>query len=93
MRRHLKMWPARLAPHLLFLVPELLVAAGPFVITSTPGAGGRPRFRMPDFFYGGQALIEGVMMRGRTTVAMTVRPPSGEMRTYSEPLPGALARR
>ena len=46
------------------------------------------RFRMPDFFYGGQALIEGVMMRGRTTVAMSVRPPSGEIGTMSEPLPG-----
>ena len=31
-------------------------------------------------------------MRGRTTVAMSVRPPSGEIRTYSEPLPAALAR-
>lgn len=92
MRRHLNGWPARLAPHLLFLVPELLVAAGPFVISSIARAGQRPRFRMPDFFYGGQALIEGVMMRGRTTVVMTVRPPSGEIRTYSEPLPAALAR-
>ena len=45
---------------------------------------------MPDFFYGGQALIEGVMMRGRTTVAMSVRPPSGVIRTMSEPLPPAL---
>ena len=92
MRRHLTGWRVRLAPHLLFLVPELLAAAGPFVITSIARAGERPRFRMPDFFYGGQALIEGVMMRGRTTVAMSVRPPSGEIRTYSEPLPGAMAR-
>jgi uncharacterized protein YqhQ len=91
-RRHLSRWPARLAPHLLFLIPELLVAAGPFVITSVARPGERPRFRMPDFFYGGQALIEGVMMRGRTTVAMSVRPPSGEIRTYSEALPAALAR-
>jgi uncharacterized protein YqhQ len=90
MRRSLKGWPARLAPHLLFVVPELLMAAGPFVIQAVGRAGERPRFRMPDFFYGGQALIEGVMMRGRTTVAMSVRPPSGEIRTYSEPLPGAL---
>ena len=92
MRRRLPRWPTRLAPHLVFLVPELLVAAGPFVITSTTRAGEKPRFRLPDFFYGGQALIEGVMMRGRTTVAMSVRPPSGEIRTYSEPLPAALAR-
>jgi uncharacterized protein YqhQ len=91
-RRHLSRWPARLAPHLVFLIPELLVAAGPFVITSVARPGERPRFRMPDFFYGGQALIEGVMMRGRTTVAMSVRPPSGEIRTYSEALPAALAR-
>lgn len=92
MRRPLIRWPRRLAPHLFSLVPELLMAAGPFVITSVARAGERPRFRMPDFFYGGQALIEGVMMRGRTTVAMSVRPPSGEIRTYSEPLPRALAR-
>jgi uncharacterized protein YqhQ len=46
---------------------------------------------MPDFFYGGQALIEGVMMRGRTSIAMSVRPPTGEIRTLTEPLPQALA--
>ena len=92
MRRHLTGWPARLAPHLLFLIPELLMAAGPFVIGTVSRAGERARFRMPDFFYGGQALIEGVMMRGRTTVAMSVRPPSGEILTYSEQLPAALSR-
>jgi len=92
MSRHLNGRTARLLPHLLFLIPELLMAAGPFVITAVTRAGERPRFRIPDVFYGGQALIEGVMMRGRTSVAMTVRPPSGELRTYSEPLPAALAR-
>ena len=91
MRRRLTRWPAHLAPHLLFLVPELLMAAGPLVIGAVTDASGRRRFRMPDFFYGGQALIEGVMMRGRTTVAMSVRPPSGEIRTMSEPLPAALS--
>jgi hypothetical protein len=91
MRRRLTGWPALLAPHLVFLIPELLMAAGPFVISAVARAGERPRFRMPDFFYGGQALIEGVMMRGRTTVAMSVRPPSGEIRTMSEPLPAALS--
>jgi uncharacterized protein YqhQ len=90
MRRRLTGWPARLAPHLLFLIPELLIAAGPFVIETVGGAATRRRFRMPDFFYGGQALIEGVMMRGRTSVAMSVRPPSGVIRTISEPLPDAL---
>jgi uncharacterized protein YqhQ len=92
MRRRLTGWPAQLAPHLVFLIPELLMAAGPFVIAAVARAGERPRFRMPDFFYGGQALIEGVMMRGRTTVAMSVRPPSGEIVTLSEPLPDALVR-
>ena len=83
--------PAHLAPHLLFLIPELLMAAGPLVVASMTDGSGRRRFRMPDFFYGGQALIEGVMMRGRTTVAMSVRPPSGEITTMSEPLPAALS--
>jgi len=46
---------------------------------------------MPDFFYGGQALIEGVMMRGKSTAAMSVRMPDGEIRTSSEPLPRALS--
>ena len=89
-RRRFARWPAHLVPHLVFLIPELLMAAGPFVIAAVARAGERPRFRMPDFFYGGQALIEGVMMRGRTTVAMSVRPPSGEIVTLSEPLPEAL---
>jgi uncharacterized protein YqhQ len=91
MRRRLTRWPAHLAPHLLFLIPELLMAAGPLVVAVSTDASGRRRFRMPDFFYGGQALIEGVMMRGRTTVAMSVRPASGEIRTMSEPLPAALS--
>src|ERR671923_943392 len=84
-------WPAHLAPHLLFLVPELLMAAGPLVIAAVTDPSGRRRFRMPDFFYGGQALIEGVMMRGRTTVAMSVRKKDGEIETFAEPLPAALS--
>src|SRR5688572_4324922 len=91
MRRRPNRWPAHLAPHLLFLIPELLIAAGPLVIGSITDSSGRRRFRMPDFFYGGQALIEGVMMRGRTTVAMSVRPPSGQIVTMAEPLPAALS--
>jgi uncharacterized protein YqhQ len=91
MRRRLIRWRAPLASHLFFLIPELLIAAGPLVIGAFTDARGRQRFRMPDFFYGGQALIEGVMMRGRTTVAMSVRPPSGEILTLSEPLPKALS--
>jgi uncharacterized protein YqhQ len=82
-------WSARLAPHLVFLIPELLIAAGPFVIQNV-GSPGRPTWRMPDFFYGGQALIEGVMMRGRRNVAMSVRRTSGDIQTIAEPLPAAL---
>jgi uncharacterized protein YqhQ len=78
----------RLVQHLAFLIPEQLIAAGPFVIEAVPGT---TRYRMPDFFYGGQALIEGVMMRGRSTAAMSVRMPDGEIRTSSEPLPRALS--
>jgi uncharacterized protein YqhQ len=78
----------RLVPHLVFLIPEQLIAAGPFVIQAVAGTR---KFRMPDFFYGGQALIEGVMMRGRSTAAMSVRMADGEIRTTSEPLPRALS--
>src|SRR5688500_20020076 len=91
MRRRPNRWPAHLAPHLLFLIPELLIAAGPLVIGAISDSSGRRRFRMPDFFCGGQALLVGVMTRGRTTVAMSVRPPSGEIVTMAEPLPAALS--
>ena len=38
------------------------------------------------FFYGGQAVIEGVMMRGQENVAIAVRRPDGEIDTTSQPL-------
>jgi uncharacterized protein YqhQ len=38
------------------------------------------------FYYGGQAVIEGVMMRGRENVAIAVRRPDGELDTTSQPL-------
>ena len=40
------------------------------------------------FHYGGQAVIEGVMMRGRKTMVIAVRRPSGELAIDIEPLPG-----
>lgn len=43
------------------------------------------------FVYGGQAVIEGVMMRGRRFMAVAVRRPDGVIVTKVEPL-GALAR-
>jgi uncharacterized protein YqhQ len=38
------------------------------------------------FNYGGQAVIEGVMMRGRRAMAVAVRHPSGEVVVHGEPL-------
>lgn len=38
------------------------------------------------FNYGGQAVIEGVMMRGRKHMAVAVRNPQGEIVLHSEPL-------
>jgi uncharacterized protein YqhQ len=39
------------------------------------------------FNYGGQAVIEGVMIRGRTSMVTAVRRPSGEITTDIKPLP------
>src|SRR3954449_3360042 len=41
---------------------------------------------MPRFTYGGQALIEGVMMRGRDAVAVALRHPDGRIVFATEPL-------
>ena len=40
--------------------------------------------RLPS--YGGQAVIEGVMMRGAKAVAIAMRAPNGEIVTHTEPL-------
>lgn len=40
------------------------------------------------FHYGGQAVIEGVMMRGRESVALSVRQPDGELSTVKHSLAG-----
>ncbi|MGF1507771.1 MAG: DUF1385 domain-containing protein [Anaerolineae bacterium] len=44
----------------------------------------------PQFNYGGQALLEGVMMRGSTHMAAAVRKPDGEIELYAEPLDSPL---
>ncbi len=41
---------------------------------------------MGKFNYGGQAVIEGVMMRGSKVMAIAVRAPSGQIVVHSEPL-------
>jgi uncharacterized protein YqhQ len=42
--------------------------------------------------YGGQAVIEGVMIRGRRTVALACRKPNGDIYRYREPLRSPLTR-
>ena len=47
---------------------------------------------MPRFAYGGQALMEGIMMRGRDSIAVAVRHPDGGIVTATEPLDSLLHR-
>ncbi|HEV8637930.1 MAG TPA: DUF1385 domain-containing protein [Chloroflexota bacterium] len=42
--------------------------------------------------YGGQAVIEGVMMRGRRNMAVACRAPAGQIVLHTEPLDGAVYR-
>ncbi len=42
------------------------------------------------FYYGGQAVIEGVMMRGRRQLAVAVRAPNGQIELHEEPLTAAI---
>src|SRR5688500_9386082 len=46
------------------------------------------RIASPSLTYGGQAVIEGVMMRGRSAMAVSVRHHAGHIVTHSEPLRG-----
>jgi uncharacterized protein YqhQ len=41
---------------------------------------------MSKHYYGGQAVLEGVMMRGRKTMAVAVRNPHGSIVVHTEPL-------
>jgi uncharacterized protein YqhQ len=45
---------------------------------------------MARFYYGGQAVIEGVMMRGRHEATVVVRTPEGSLRSRTEILPETL---
>src|SRR3954470_6951861 len=45
---------------------------------------------MPKAGYGGQAVIEGVMMRGRKTIGLACRQPDGAIFRYHEPLRSLL---
>src|SRR5437667_8739377 len=41
---------------------------------------------MAKFYYGGQAVMEGVMMRGRTSVAVAIRRPDSSIYLHEEAL-------
>ncbi len=45
---------------------------------------------MSNFYYGGQAVMEGVMMRGRKYAAVAVRNPKGEIVVHEEVLTAAV---
>ncbi len=49
-----------------------------------------PSVRTPKIGYGGQAVLEGVMMRGRRFMAVAVRAPNKEIVSRSEPLPQSI---
>jgi uncharacterized protein YqhQ len=53
-------------------------------------SGPHPTHRMPKISYGGQAVLEGVMMRGRTYMAVAVRAPDKSIVVTSEALPKHL---
>jgi uncharacterized protein YqhQ len=48
--------------------------------------------KQPDFQYGGQAVIEGVMMRGRDYLAVAVRKKNGEIIIKKDPV-GSIAKK
>jgi uncharacterized protein YqhQ len=48
--------------------------------------------RRHDRFYGGQAVVEGVMMRGRDVWAVAVRRPDGDLHVESHPIDSLAAR-
>jgi uncharacterized protein YqhQ len=47
---------------------------------------------MAQFSYGGQAVIEGVVIRGMRTIGLAVRKPSGAIYRYREPIDSPLQR-
>ncbi len=58
-----------------------------FLCTFSYADGGRHPTDSP---YGGQAVMEGVMMRGRRVMAVAVRSPSGEIVVHTEPLASSI---
>jgi uncharacterized protein YqhQ len=65
---------------------------GAFAMSHALNAASEPATRPMSFSYGGQAVIEGVMMRGQYVAAIAVRHPSGAIVTKEVPLNAALYR-
>jgi uncharacterized protein YqhQ len=62
--------------------------------TSAPlGGDGAAPADAPHFAYGGQALMEGVYMRGKDAIGVAVRGPDGQIFAGQEPLDSVLHRR
>jgi uncharacterized protein YqhQ len=59
--------------------------------SSNGTAGSQPGGEIK-FSYGGQAVIEGVMMRGAHSVAIAVRNPKGEIVVHEQPINAAIYR-
>ena len=60
-------------------------AGGALMVAAEPMPDGRP-VACRDVPVGGQAVLEGVMMRGVSTWAVAVRKPGGEIEVTSEPV-------
>jgi uncharacterized protein YqhQ len=70
--------------------PELAVEADPFIETAPDALSGtelnQDKDRKRPVQYGGQALIEGVMMRGSSEYCMALRLPDGSIEVTKKPL-------
>ncbi len=53
-------------------------------------AAGETEDKLAKFYYGGQAVMEGVMMRGQKHMAVAVRAPGGNIVVHEEPLNSAI---
>src|SRR5207248_3766222 len=65
------------------------LSAPPMSAATAVDQSGRT-LRTPKIQYGGQAVLEGVMMRGRTFMAVAVRAPDKSIVVTSQPLPMRL---
>jgi uncharacterized protein YqhQ len=61
--------------------------------TTAPTGGGSGATDEPRFSYGGQALMEGIYMRGRDAIGVAVRGPDGQIFAGQEKLDSVLHRR